>query len=141
MIRLTLSLSAALVLMAGCGATSAPPQRHAYGDLPLTFIENRGQTDSRVVFHVQGPGQGIYLTKDAIALTLSKPSGKGVALNLRFLGANPNPALSGAARAPGEANFLTGNDPKRWRTHVPGCRRSRGACTRVSRGWSTCGPG
>jgi hypothetical protein len=120
MIRLTLSLSAALVLMAGCGATSAPPQRHAYGDLPLTFIENRGQTDSRVVFHVQGPGQGIYLTKDAIALTLSKPSGKGVALNLRFLGANPNPALSGAARAPGEANFLTGNDPKRWRTHVPG---------------------
>ena len=105
----------------------------SYGDLPLTFIENRGQTDSRVRFHVQGPGHGIYLTKDEIALTLRKPSGEGVALDLRFVDANPNPALTGDERAPGEVNYLVGNDPSAGARTSPATRTSSTAsCGRAS---------
>ena len=132
MARITLSVAAVLVvsLMASaCGGTSGTDVRApsgsqkaaaAFAGLPLTFVENRGQVDGRVRFHAQGAGHAIYLTRDEIALTLRKDSGKGVALALRLLGADPRVAPSGDRRAPGTANFLEGDDPPRWHTDVPG---------------------
>src|SRR3984893_4108216 len=32
----------------------------AYANLPLTFVENRGQTDSRVRYSAQGSGYAFY---------------------------------------------------------------------------------
>src|SRR4051812_26047276 len=99
MLRFTLSVSVALVLatmaVACGGSESRGPARSAlgsvreralaaYAGLPLTFVENRGQTDARVRFSGQTAGHSVYLTRDEIALTLQKDSGKGVALALRF---------------------------------------------------------
>ena len=44
----------------------------------------------------------------------------GVALALRFLGANPNVVVNGAERTPGNFNYFRGNDPARWQADVPG---------------------
>jgi hypothetical protein len=41
-----------------------------------------------------------------------------VALALQFVGANPHAPMEGADRVPGDANYLQGNDPAAWRTHV-----------------------
>ena len=135
MTRFTLSVSVVLVLAtiaAACGssdprarAPSALDGSHgralaAYGALPLTFVENRGQVDERVRFHAQSAGHAVYLTRDQIALTLQNDSGKGVALAMRFLGADPQALLAGNDRAPGTVNYLNGDDPARWRTDVPG---------------------
>ena len=92
----------------------------AYAGLPLTFVENRGQAGSRVRLHAQGAGHAVQLTRKAIAHTLQRDSGDGVALALRFRHANPRVDPVGSERAPGTVNYLIGNDPSRWRTHVPG---------------------
>ena len=40
-------------------------------------------------------------------------------LRMRLLGANPAAKVTGQRELPGKANYLTGNDPKKWRTSVP----------------------
>src|ERR1043165_7250948 len=53
----------------------------AFGDLPLTFVANRGQTDARVRYVAHGPRYAFYLTPRDIVLTFLKggrvPSGDG----------------------------------------------------------------
>ena len=41
-----------------------------YGKLPLSFEENRGQTDRRVKFLSQGQGYSMFLTSSAVVLSL-----------------------------------------------------------------------
>jgi hypothetical protein len=133
MVRLTLSVPVLIALAAiavGCGGPSrgaAVPAdgggeraRDAFARVPLMFVENRAQSDVRVRFQAQGPGQAFFLTRRQIALMLQQDSGKGVALSPRFLGADAPVALTGAQRAPGTVNYLLGDDPARWRTGVPG---------------------
>jgi len=95
----------------------------AYGRLPLSFVENRGQADGRVRYQAQGPRYTFHFTRSQIALSFLKQapsrtraSAEGVALALRFLGANRDVALEGEDPAPGRVNYLRGDDPKRWRT-------------------------
>jgi hypothetical protein len=38
---------------------------------------------------------------------------------MRLVGANANPAVTGADELHGRSNYLIGNDPKKWRTNVP----------------------
>ena len=43
--------------------------------MPLYFVENRGQVDSRVAYYVQGSDKTIYFTREGVtfALTGKKP--------------------------------------------------------------------
>jgi hypothetical protein len=93
----------------------------AYASLPLAFVENRGQTDPRVRFYAHGPRYTFHLTRDGAMLSFleTQTADRGVALGLRFVGANPGVALDGEERAAGEVNYLTGADPARWQTRVP----------------------
>ncbi|HVN62992.1 MAG TPA: hypothetical protein VMT58_00030, partial [Candidatus Binataceae bacterium] len=45
-----------------------------YGNLPLTFEANRGQTDSRVKFLSRGDGYTLFLTRDGATLALRSSS-------------------------------------------------------------------
>src|SRR5271170_1431998 len=49
---------------------------NAYGELPLAFEANQGQTDSAVRFLSRGEGYQLFLTKQEAVLTLrqSKPA-------------------------------------------------------------------
>src|SRR5437870_4048506 len=85
----------------------------AYAKLPLAFVENQGQTDARVRYFAQGSHYAFFLTREEIVLSLDR-----VILALKFVGANPNVALTGGKRASGEVNYFRGSDPARWQTNL-----------------------
>src|SRR5262245_4587246 len=55
------------------GATVAPQ----HGQLPLSFIENRGQSDQSVAYSVQGTGTAIAFTAEGPIYSLTEPSDGG----------------------------------------------------------------
>ncbi len=108
---------------------------NAFANLPITFVENRGQTNQEVRYFARGPHYAFFLTPNEVVLSLEKPSAgatrenasyskpgaegsstAGIALALQFLGANPAVTLHGAERAPGEVNYISGSNPAAWHT-------------------------
>ena len=91
----------------------------AYGKLPLSFVPNEGQTDEAVRYYAQGAGYGFFFTKGGAMLSLANAQGRGHALGLDFLGANPNATLTAQERLSGEVNYLQGDDPTKWQRELP----------------------
>lgn len=60
-------------LLSGAGAASEI-LHEAYGQLPLTFEANQGQTDARVQYLSRGPGYTLFLTATEAVLALQKPA-------------------------------------------------------------------
>jgi Beta-propeller repeat len=91
-----------------------------YANLPVTFVENRGQIDNRVRYYAQRGNFAAYFTPGQAVYSLGREdSSSGVTLALRFLQANPRVSLEAEDRAPGDVNYFRGNDPERWRTSIP----------------------
>ena len=93
-----------------------------YGKLPLSFVPNRGQTDEIVRYSAQAGGFSAFFTERKAVVTLTKrrrDRSTGVALALRFLGANPDVAIAGGKLRKGKVNYLLGSDPARWETGIP----------------------
>jgi Beta-propeller repeat len=92
----------------------------AYGKLPLSFVPNKGQTNEETVRHyAQGAGYGFFFTKGGAMLSFSDGEGRGHALGLDFLGANPNATLTAQKQLSGEVNYLVGDDPANWQQGLP----------------------
>jgi hypothetical protein len=114
-------------------APATPPEGmkeqvlEAYGQLPLTFEPNRGQTDSQVLFLARSQGATLFLTPTEAVLTLGPLAGatpgrepaRPTVVRLRLVGAHPVPEVVGQDPLPGQSHYFLGNDPKRWRTHIP----------------------
>src|SRR5262249_28783262 len=121
-IQLAFAPLALLVLVPAERGRAAEPPRAGDGraatlaacaSLPLAFVENQGQTHARVRFVAQGARYALYLTPDAATLAFAgaaEPSRPGLAVALRFLGGDPAVAPEGRERAPGEVNYLRGDD-------------------------------
>jgi hypothetical protein len=98
----------------------------AFGDLPMRFEANVGQTDGRVRFAARGNRGSLFLTPTEAVLILGR-GGAGAAgqapaaLRLRMAGANPAPRIDGEAELEGTSNYLVGSDRTRWRTNIPSC--------------------
>ena len=113
----------------------------AYGRLPLSFEENRGQADSRVRFLSRGQGYRVFVTTTETVLVLQPPStltprpveesavphsryadGAGSApstvLTMTLIGANHGAPSVGLEELPGKVNYFMGNDPARWQKDV-----------------------
>src|SRR5262245_36621890 len=91
----------------------------ASAGLALGFVENRGQTDARVRYYAQGNRYAFYLTRDEVMLAFArKREARGLALALRFVGRDPVSEPRGAERAPGQVNYLRGNDPTTWQRQL-----------------------
>jgi len=133
-------------------ASSAEKARlaKAYGNLPMTFEPNRGQTDARVKFLSRGLGYQLFLTQSQSVLSLkqrpaasgqpwapkletgkskigrptskSDPFNSGV-LRMTLAGANANATMAGVDELPGKSNYFIGRDPSRWRTQIPNYRK------------------
>jgi hypothetical protein len=102
-------------------AEAAPPNRVTAANIgpALGFVENRGQTNARVRYYVQGDRYAFYVTRDELLLSfLGRHDARGVTLALRFLGRNPASAPVGVQREAGEVNYVRGSDPTRWRTKL-----------------------
>ncbi len=100
--------------------TAAAPAMDALARMPLAFVANRGQTDTRVRFYAVGSHYAFYLTRTGVVLSLVKrstrQSARGVALDWRFVGANRHVRLDAQQRLAGRVNSFHGSDTARWRT-------------------------
>ena len=115
----------------------------AYGNLPLGFEDNQGQTDSRVRFLSRGVGYSLFLTPTEAVLALrkgrtEKPErrfagsklagesskvGAQAVLRMQLAGGNTRAGMIGLDELPGKSNYFIGNDPAQWRTNVPNYRK------------------
>src|SRR5437773_1734665 len=97
-----------------------------------------GEVDAQVEFLSRGRGYALFLTSTEAVLVLREggsarnvaggpPAAKrergkalrGNVLRIRFVGANPVPAVAGVGELPGRSSYFVGNDPKKWRANVP----------------------
>ena len=101
-------------------AASTPDVRARFGQAPLIFESNQGQTDSRVKFLARGSGYGLFLTANEAVLKLQNFSASGgdSVLQMKIGHANTRAEVSGEDQLPGKSNYLIGNDPSRWHTGV-----------------------
>ncbi|HEX5875671.1 MAG TPA: SBBP repeat-containing protein [Pyrinomonadaceae bacterium] len=98
----------------------------AYGQLPLSFEANVGQVDPRVDFISRGSGYTLFLTPREAVLALraasaSSPTGddhQSTVVRMKFAGSETKPQAKAREELPGKVNYITGNDPKLWRTGI-----------------------
>src|SRR6266404_514706 len=97
----------------------------AYGQIPLSFEANQGQTDPQVNFLARGSGYTLFLTPTEAVLSLQKPvasQGSNTipedVLRMQLVGSNPDPRVVGLDPQATTSNYLIGNDPSRWHTGV-----------------------
>ncbi len=107
-----------------------------YGDLPLAFEPNVGQTDAPVRFLARGGGMMAFLTDAETAMVLSRsrhtnrPAGKDrekaaageverTVVRMKLENASRSRHATGLEDQPGVSNYFIGNDPAKWRANVP----------------------
>lgn len=114
-----------------------------FGQMPLYFIENRGQLDSRVAYFVQARDTAVYFTLEGVTFSLAdrKPPGKGSesgfsqaslprtnreseapgrrwVVKLDFIGANRDAKITAREKTSAVISYFKG--PKeQWRTGLP----------------------
>ncbi len=107
-----------------------------YGNLPLTFELNQGQTAPQAKFVSRGKGYSAFLTAGGMVLSLrpnktaaqstltvatNNKSQKSASTTLQFklVGASSSPSVVGENLQPGRVNYFIGNDPSKWHRNVP----------------------
>jgi hypothetical protein len=135
--------NAGVMSLASSGSNPAEAQEQnrlrievGYGNLPLSFEPNLGQTDPKVKYISHAANRTLWLTKDEAVLAVGGRSGRGsersvraneselAVLRMKFLGANTSPTIEGEARQSGTVNYFVGK-PDEWRTKIPTYGRVR----------------
>ncbi|HBB88300.1 MAG TPA: hypothetical protein DC047_11850 [Blastocatellia bacterium] len=119
-------------------------QKIAYGQLPLSFEVNRGQTDVRVNYLARGSGYSLFLTPAEAVLALNSSSDHEITdedaglrrhiqrrssgsvdtaaaksvLSMKVIGASTVARVSGEERLVGKSNYFIGKDPRKWQRGV-----------------------
>ena len=119
------------------------PLQKQYGNLPLTFESNRGQTSSEVRFLSRGQGYTAFLTTGGMTLSLrpnrsvpvqqrsdapltdTSQAVPNTTLKFKLLGAARNPVVIGEDPQLARVNYFIGRDPAKWHTNVPTYARVR----------------
>ncbi len=131
-----------IAMQQGSGTAAARDQvQVAYGQLPLHFEANQGQTDPQVRFLARGPGYTVFLTptEAVVAITQMRNGEFGLrnrksssehpqaairnphsaVLRMQLVGAKAASEVSGLNELPGKANYFRGRDSAQLRTNVP----------------------
>jgi uncharacterized repeat protein (TIGR01451 family) len=126
----------------GAAAASTEDSRKAvsaaYGNLPLSFEANGGQTDAAVRFVSRTDGSTVFLTPTGAVLrlqTVHKQAGRHAnegpfrtsvtAIKMNLPGANPAAEIVGVDRLPGNSHYFKGNAPGQWQSNIPAFARVR----------------
>jgi len=109
----------------------------SYGQLPMSFEANSGQTDDRVKFLSRGNNYTLFLTPNDAVLALSKPRVDNnkrtdhkartldpveierAVLRMALVDSNKAAEISGQSKLPGKSNYFVGKDPTRWQRDIP----------------------
>ena len=89
----------------------------AYGQLPLSFQINNGQTNARVNFLTQGAGYTAFLTPTSAVMELQHGNG-GDVVTMHLVGANPGSRAVGLDKQAGVSNDFVGKDHSNWHTNI-----------------------
>ena len=116
MVRAKRPMNPVLLLL----AVSLPAWADNYGNLPLSFEKNQGQTDARVQFLSRGHGHTLFLTSTEAVLA----SGHDV-FRMKLAGANPASRAEGVEQQIARSNYFIGSDSTKWRTGIPNYGRVR----------------
>jgi hypothetical protein len=114
----------------------------SYGQMPISFEANAGQTNAQVQYLAHGSGYAVFLTPTGAVLSLEKdaavtpiaspsyvkqgvadpatplPSVTGVALAMTLVGANPGVSVTGLDQLSGTSNYFIGNGLSQWHTNI-----------------------
>jgi hypothetical protein len=85
-----------------------------YGNLPLAFEPNMGQTDPQVLFVSRSQGMTVFLTASEAVMSL-----KDHVVRMKLVAAGAPRRTRGLEKLPGISNYFLGRDPKKWRTDIP----------------------
>ena len=111
-------MRATFLLIAGT-AIAAPAVR--WGNIPLSFEPNTGQTSPEVQYLARGSSYTVYLGCGETVLTgRNQPP-----LRTKFAGANLSARLTGEAPQSSTSNYFLGSNPAQWRASVPNYARVR----------------
>jgi RHS repeat-associated protein len=96
-----------------------------YGQAPLPFEPNVGQTDPQALYVSHGPGLTLFLTGAGATFEVPRtPQSPNSDLtrdvfDLSFAGANPQPQVVPQNDLLSRSNYFVGDDPTQWQTNVP----------------------
>ena len=88
-------------------------------DQPLSFEPNRGQASPDANFIVRAPGLSIALRPSGLDLHLGNASVNSATLGVNFVGGNVGAKATSSDRKESYTNYILGNDPAHWFTHIP----------------------
>src|SRR5437660_838584 len=71
------------------------PAAANYGNLPLVFEANQGQSDAQVDYLAHGQGYGVFLSKSDAVLSLANADGGGNAVRMHLVGGDSAAAVEG----------------------------------------------
>lgn len=110
----------------------------AYGKLPLSFVENKGQLDKQVRYVIRGSQASAFFTNNGVTFDLTQ-SQKGksksphdinhaadakqttikhVALRMEFRDASSKCTVTGMDKLPGKVNMFIGKDSAKWKKGI-----------------------
>jgi len=118
-----------------------------FGNLPLSFEPNRGQSDSRVKFISRAHNETLFLTQTGAtmqgltpapsgrtgsvvagikkAFRVAAPRVESSAVRMEFVGASDAAKIEGIDRNAGVTNYFVGSNPKNWHAGIPNYSKVR----------------
>ncbi|HEX5227211.1 MAG TPA: SBBP repeat-containing protein [Bryobacteraceae bacterium] len=109
----------AILLFVAGAAIGAPTVK--WGNIPLSFEPNAGQTSAEVRYLARGSSYSLYLAAGETVLT----GAKGLPLRIGYAGANVSTSIVGEERQASTSNYLIGSDSSQWHRAVPNYQRVR----------------
>ncbi|MEW6742933.1 MAG: SBBP repeat-containing protein [Planctomycetota bacterium] len=116
----TATAAADLAPAPGAGASQGGQAcvQQLFGNLPLYFVENRGQLDEQVAYYVKGADKTLYFTNDGLTISLQGKDQRWT-VKLEFVDANPNVVPRAEDKQAAIFSYFIGNDPEKWRAGCP----------------------
>ena len=99
------------------------PDRFLLARMPIQFEPNNGQAEPSVRFLAHATNVALLMRPNEFELRAGGLNSQPGTLMVRFVNANRNVDPVGSDRQPGESNYLLGQDPSQWHTHIPNFSR------------------
>jgi hypothetical protein len=110
----SMALGAWLILQLAVGVVSAQT-RFDFGSLPLWFEAGQGEAVPGE-YTAHGRDSQITISRDGAQFVLGRPGQTAETARMQFVGASAGDAITGGAEMPARINYLSGNDPSKWRS-------------------------
>ena len=109
-----MALGAWVILQLAVGVVSAQT-RFDFGSLPLWFEAGQGGAVPGE-YTAHGRDSQITILRDGAQFVLGRTGQTAETAGMQFVGAGAGAAIAGGAEMPARINYLSGNDPSKWRS-------------------------